>query len=112
MNPFAIWKAASLLQRIGVSIGLLLALFAAWKLFWWQYDKSVIEKHEEKVAETVATASASASASASAAVDDTKSKVEKGNEDARKEASGSADPLKSGLDRLHKGKGPTSPAPR
>lgn len=112
MNPLTLWKAASLLQRAGAIIGILLTLVAVWKVFWWQYDKGVIEKHEEKVTETVASQSASASASASATVAETKSKVEKGNDDARKAASGSTDPLKSGLDRLHKGKGPANPAPR
>lgn len=59
MNPLAIWKAASLLQRIGVSIGILIALVGAWKLFWWQYDRSVIQEHDAAVtAETLATDSA------------------------------------------------------
>lgn len=46
MNPLAIWKAASLLQRIGVGVGLVITLFGAWQLFWWQHDSGVIREHE------------------------------------------------------------------
>lgn len=99
----AIWRGLSLLQRIGASVGLILALFAAWKLFWWQYDRGVIQNHETKITAQVIEASASASIAAVEAAAVAKSEVEKQNEQARKAADGSDDPLKSGLDRLRTG---------
>ncbi|MGL5734935.1 MAG: hypothetical protein ACRCYS_08710 [Beijerinckiaceae bacterium] len=72
-----------------------------WTCWLRSHDKGVIAKHEAKVTEAIATASASASASASEVVSETKAGIEAGNDAARKAASGSADPLKAALDKLH-----------
>lgn len=100
MNPIALWRAASLLQRIGVTLGLIIALFGAWKLFWHLYDTNLIDNYEDGVTGQVIEASASASIAAAESAAATKSKVEKQNDDARKAADGCADVLKCGLDRM------------
>lgn len=118
-----IW-AVTLLARWGVpesvrrplailmGVGALIALtWAAWSLWLHFHDKSVIERHEEKITRQVEAVSSEAAASASAAVDHSRNEVEQANEDARKAAADSDDPLKSGLDRLRTGKGsPSAPA--
>lgn len=87
-------------QALGGGLALLLLLWGAKAL----YDRSVIEGHENEVTVQVqATASAAAEA-ADAAESQTRGEVEKGNDDARRAAAGSDDPLKSALDRLRAGK--------
>lgn len=100
MNPIALWRAATLLQRIGVTLGLILAVIAGVKLWFHFHDKAVIDEHEAEVTAQVIEASASASIAAVESAAATKSKVEKQNDDARKAADGCADVLKCGLDRM------------
>lgn len=83
-----------------------------WTCWLRAHDRDVIANSEIKVTEAVATASASGSAAAAAAAETTRTTVEMTNEAARSAASGSADPLKSGLDRLRREKGSARSAPR
>jgi len=100
MNPIALWRAATLLQRAIALVGLIIALWGAWSLFWKIHDDGVIDEHESKVTAQVIEASASASIAAVESAAVAKSKVEKQNDDARKAADGCADVLKCGLDRM------------
>lgn len=104
IGKFALWGLPESLRRPLALLTTGLAVAALCGLLWtcWlgKHDDAVIEKHEAKVTQAIATASASASAVAIDAASDTKSKVEKKNDDARKAAAGSDDPLKRGLDSL------------
>lgn len=102
MSILAIWRAATLLQRIGASIGLVLILVGAWKLFWWQHDRGVIAEHEAEITAQVIEASASASVAALEAAASTKAEVEAVNAKARAAAAKSDDPLRDGLKALGK----------
>lgn len=74
-----------------------------WSCWLDKHDDEVIENHEAKITEQVIEASASASIAAVEAATVAKSEVEKTNEQARKAAHGSDDPLRAGLDRLRTG---------
>ena len=98
-----LFRALPLLHRIGITLGLILALWGAWKLFWHVYDSNLIDGYEKGKTAQVIEASASASIAAIEAATVKKSEVEKQNEQARKAADGSDDPLRAGLDRLRTG---------
>lgn len=100
MNPLALWRTATLLQRIGAGLGLILAVIAGVKLWFHFHDAGVIADYETKVTAQVIEASASASIAAVESAAVAKSKVEKQNDDARKAAEGCVDILKCGLDRM------------
>lgn len=95
-------------QALG-ALGLTIGAAALWLFF---HDRAVIRDHERETAEAVATASASASAAATEAVRETKGKVEQTNDEARKAAAGSNDPLGDGLRRLRQAQGAGGPGPR
>lgn len=101
MPILALFRTLSLLQRIGVTVGLILAAWGAWVWFWHHHDNAVIENHEAAITEAVATASAEASVAATEAVTETRNKVENDNDKARKAARDSSDPLRDGLRSLH-----------
>lgn len=103
MNPLTLLRSLSILQRIGVGLGVIIALIAAWKLFWWQHDSAVIEQHETEIAAQVIEASATASVAAVEAATDKRNEVEHGNDNARRAARNSGDPLRDGLNSLRTG---------
>lgn len=93
---------------IGAGLGLLLAV-AAWLHF---HDRAVIENHEAEVTKAVTSQAAQAGDAAHSAVSTTQTKVEQQNDEARKAAAGSDDPLRAGFDRLRERPGADKPAAR
>ena len=76
------------------------------------YDRSVIREHEREVAEQVREKTEAGEKAGRDAAVATKSEVEKRNDEARKAAAGSDDPLKSGIDSLRNPAGPHRNASR
>lgn len=99
------------LRKVVAYIGLTIAAIAILALAKHFYDNAVEARYEAKVQAQVTKATEAANTAATEAVTATKTEVERTNEDARNAASGSADPLKSGLDSL-RAKGAASPSPR
>jgi len=91
-------------RRIAGYIGLALSVLALLWLGKTLYDRSIIAEHDAKQDVAVLKADAVADDLAGKVAASGVAKVEKENEDARREAVGSDDPLKSGLDRLRSGK--------
>lgn len=85
---------------LAVIAGLLLA-WALWSLWLRGHDRAVIERHEEVIEAEVERKAGEASEAAADAAAATKSDVEKTNDEARKAADGSDDPLRAALDSLH-----------
>lgn len=86
------------------------ALIAAFLLWDWLDDRGVISDHEAKVAQQVEQKTTAANAAATSAADATRTEVEQTNDQARRAAAGSNDPLKSGLDGLRANQRPPRPA--
>lgn len=105
------WGVPERLRKIVAYIGLAIAAIALLALAKHFYDNAVERRYEAKVQAHVTKATEAANAAATEAVTATKTEVDRTNEDARNAASGSADPLKSGLDILRR-KGAASPPPR
>jgi len=91
-------------RRAAGYIGLAVAVIALLWLGKALYDRSVIAEHDAKQDVAVIKADAKADDIAGEVAASEQAKVEKENSDARREAMGSDDPLKSGLDRLRAGK--------
>lgn len=85
---------------LAVIAGLLLA-WALWSLWLRGHDRAVIERHEEVIEAQTSERASDAAADAAEAVAETKGRIDKENEDARKNADGSDDPLRAALDSLH-----------
>lgn len=88
------------LHKVVMWLAFVLLCAALFGLWLWQHDRGVIEEHEAEVTEQVGKLDDDGDLAASEAAADKKAGIEKENEDARKAADGSDDPLKSGLDRL------------
>lgn len=92
------------IRRAALWIALALLTIA---LVWWffrQHDAKVIERHEAATNAQVSEKASEGAAAGQKAADDTKAQIEQENDDARKVADGSDDPLAAALDRL-RGKG-------
>lgn len=80
--------------------GVLLA-WALWSLWLGRHDEAVIDRHEEAIEAQTSERASDAAADATEAVAETKGRIQQENEDARKAADGSDDPLRDALDSLH-----------
>ena len=113
---FARWGVPESVRRPLALVTTVLAVAALLGLLWtwWLrgHDKAKIAEYEGAVQQAVATASASASAAAIETTEQSKAKTEQGNDDARKAAAGSDDPLRDGLGSLRSGQGPQRSGPR
>lgn len=80
----------------------ILALIVAFGVWLWfrAHDRAVIREHEREIVEEVRERTDRGNAAATEAAAETQDKIEQENDDARKAADGSDDPLKSALDRL------------
>ena len=94
LTAFAAFKA---LPRWLHGLIAIAALGLAWDYF---DDRAAVREHERKIAEEVERLDAIADGEARAVASGETSKVEQQNDEARKAATGSDDPLKSALDRL------------
>ena len=87
-------------HRALIGVGCLLALFVAFRL----YVSAQVEQARSRDAVAAAKIDAIADDVAGQVAASEAAAIQKGNDDARKDAAGSGDPLKSGLDRLRAGK--------
>lgn len=99
---FARMMASQRFRRIAGYIGLAVALLAALWLAKTLYDRALIAEHDSVQETAVLKADAAADDKAGQVAATEQAKVEKENQDARKAAAGSDDPLKSAFDQLRK----------
>lgn len=97
LTAFAAFKALPRWLHGLIAIAALGLAFLAWDYF---DDRAAVREHERKIAEEVERLDAIADGEARAVASGETSKVEQQNDEARKAATGSDDPLKSALDRL------------
>ena len=98
------------LPRWAQALGGAVLLIAAFLIWDWLDDRAAIRAHEGRIAGEVAEQASAAATSAAAAVNQTQTEVDQTNDQARRAAAGSNDPLKSGLDRLRADQRPRGPA--
>ena len=98
---FARWGLPEWIRKPVAYAGAILTLFALLWLLKGCYDDSVIDKHEAGIAAQVQIQTSEAAVQSSAAVTAKQTEVEKRNDEARKAARDSSDPLRDGLNRLH-----------
>ncbi len=94
-------------RRAIYGVGILLAVLLGWRIWLWRHDVAVIKAHEAEVAAQVQAEAIDAAERATEAVSETKGRIDETNEQARRDASGSDDPLRSGLDSLRTGSRPS-----
>lgn len=87
-------------HRIAMWIMLALLCAALFGIWLWRHDRAVIKDHEAEVTEQVGKLDDAGDRAATEAAADKKAGIEKENDDARKAADGSDDPLRDGLKRL------------
>lgn len=87
-------------QKLAAWVALILAAIALLWLAKTIYDRSIIREHEREIVEEVRDKTEAGNAAATEATSETRGRIEQENDDARKAADGSDDPLKSALDRL------------
>lgn len=92
------------IRRAALWIALALLTIALVWLWFRQHDAKVIERHEAATKAQVTEKASEGAAAGQKAADDTKAQIEQENNDARKAADGSDDPLRAALGRL-RGKG-------
>lgn len=101
MNPLAAFLAAPKWLRDGLTYAAIIAVAIALLLFAkWKYDRDLIAEYERGQQAAIAEIRAKADARAREAATGHIEQVERENDEARKAASGSDDPLKAGLDAL------------
>lgn len=100
------------LSRVAIIASLVAAAITLLGVAKCTYDRSVIAAHERDIAAEIAKKSQAGAEAAASASASTRSEVEKSNDDARKAATGSDDPLRRGLDSLHKGPPSARPSAR
>lgn len=88
------------LPRWAQALGGAVLLIGAFLLWDWLDDRAAVTAHEGRIAGEVARQTSAAATSAAAAVHQTQTEVDQTNDEARRAAAGSDDPLRSGLDRL------------
>lgn len=96
----SLWVFIIRYHRALLGVGLVVALFVAFRL----YVAGQVEQARLEDAAAVARVDAIADDAAGQVAASEAASVEKQNDDARREAVGSDDPLKRGLDRLRTGK--------
>lgn len=87
-------------RRAAAWASLILAAIALLWLAKTLYDRSIIREHEREIVEEVQRKTDKGNAAATEAAQETQGRIEQENDNARKAADGSDDPLKSALDRL------------
>lgn len=98
------------LPRWAQALGGAVLLIAAFLIWDWLDDRAAVTAHEAAISGEVAEKTSAAATSAAAAVNQTQTEVGQTNDQARRDAAGSNDPLKSGLDRLRADQRPRGPA--
>ena len=98
-------------KYIGGAIGIVLAITAF--MLWLNHrENAAVEADRAKAAAEIAPRQQRAGEAAQATAAAIQTKAEKENDEARKAAAGSDDPLKSGFDSLRSGKARSHPATR